>query len=318
MTLLNRFSSNRLIVSQDSANINDTPSSPSANIPPSPSITTSSTTITTNDDTHDDYHNNFDHDHNDHDENNNNNSTSTTTTTTSTITSTKSFISCLNTFNEVTSFNGSNLTSLLKRAMSIEELNDTSWLSSTLIDLVFSQFAKQYSNVDYLSIDFLLYTLNSKSNFEGLTDILGRILQYKQHRPVIFLWNQNNIHWTLIRANFLPTPELQLFEPMGKLPSRKKGTDHLSYRYVPRDVVRWLDLCYPLQTGQSWIKVSTSAITNQQQCNSFDCGVACLLYAEKCGLGQTKEIINTCTTQEDITLYRRDLQEFMKKMNQQP
>jgi hypothetical protein len=196
--------------------------------------------------------------------------------------------------------------------MSVEELDDTSWLSSTFIDLVMSQFAKQYPERDYLSMDFLLYLTNSKkqSQFNGLTDILGRVLQYNLQRPIIFLWNKGNIHWTLIRATFQPLPELQFFDPMGKLPSR---CGHLSYRYVPREVVRWLDSCCPLPTGKSWLTVSSSAITNQQQFTSFDCGVACLLYAEKCGLGDSKDEINNFTTQDDITLYRKNLQEFLRQ-----
>lgn len=223
------------------------------------------------------------------------------------------FVSCLSSFHEVTASNGSNLTGLLKRAMSMEELDDTSWLSSTFIDLVLSQFAKHYSDVDYLSMDFLLYLHDSKTNksdYDGLTDIMGRLLQYQLHRPIIFLWNKGNIHWTLIRAIFHPQPELQFFEPMGKLSSR---SGHLSYRYVPRNVVRWLDICSPLQSGKSWLTVSISAITCQHQYTSFDCGVACLLYAEKCGLGDSKEEINELTCQGDITSYRKDLQEFLKQ-----
>jgi hypothetical protein len=196
--------------------------------------------------------------------------------------------------------------------MSTQELGETSWLSSPLIDLVISQFAKRYPEVDYLSVDFLLFMLNSekKSHFTGLTDILGTLLQYQLRRPIIFLWNKGNIHWILIRATFYPSPELQFFEPMGKLPSR---CGHLSFRYVPRDVVRWLDTCTPLPSGKSWLTVSSSAITNQQQQTSFDCGVACLLYAEKCGLGYSKEAIDQGTTQDDITSYRKDLQDFLKQ-----
>jgi hypothetical protein len=197
--------------------------------------------------------------------------------------------------------------------MSVQELDDTSWLGSTFIDLVMSQFAKRYPEVVYLSVDFVLFMLNSekKNNFAGLTDILGRMLRYQlSRRPIIFLWNKSNIHWVLIRATFHPLPELQFFEPMGKLPSR---SGHLSFRYVPRDVVRWLDTCAPLLTGKSWLTVSTSAITNQHQHTSFDCGVACLLYAEKCGLGYSKEVIDQGTTQDDITSYRKDLQDFLKQ-----
>jgi hypothetical protein len=165
------------------------------------------------------------------------------------------------------------------------EIGDTSWLSSHMIDLVMSQFAKWYRDVDYLSIDFLPLALNpsAESNFEGATDILGRKLKYGRKRPIIMLCNSGNIHWTLFRINFKPVPELQLFEPMGK-PANRKG--QLSTRYVPRNMIMWLDTCCPLTDGRSWLAVTTSAITTRHQFTSFDCGVACLLYAEKCGLGQ--------------------------------
>jgi hypothetical protein len=65
----------------------------------------------------------------------------------------------------------------------------------------------------------------------------------------------------------------------------------------------------------SWLSVGNSAITNQQQINSYDCGVACLLYAEKCALMQPKEDINSLTTQNDISNYRRILQIFHKNMS---
>jgi hypothetical protein len=51
-------------------------------------------------------------------------------------------------------------------------------------------------------------------------------------------------------------------------------------------VIKWLDICCPLLDGKSWLTVGYSAITKQQQFTNFDCGVACLLYAEKCGQEQ--------------------------------
>ena len=51
-------------------------------------------------------------------------------------------------------------------------------------------------------------------------------------------------------------------------------------------VIEWLDVCCPLSDGKSWLSVGYSAITKQQQFTNFDCGVACLLYAEKCGQEQ--------------------------------
>ena len=55
-------------------------------------------------------------------------------------------------------------------------------------------------------------------------------------------------------------------------------------------MIEWLDMCCPLREGSSWLSVGLSAITNQQQVTNFDCGVACLLYAEKCGQQQVSEL----------------------------
>ena len=112
----------------------------------------------------------------------------------------------------------------------------------------------------------------------------------------------------MIRIILDPKPELQLFEPMGKPSARRTG---LNFRSVPRGVITWLDVCYPLRKKVSWQTVGISAITNQQQITSYDCGVACLLYAEKCGLGHTKEQINECTSQHDITEYRKVIKVFV-------
>lgn len=112
----------------------------------------------------------------------------------------------------------------------------------------------------------------------------------------------------MIRILFHPEPELQLFEPMGKPTARRIG---LNFRSVPRGVINWLDVCYPLKLKASWQSVAISAITKMQQFNSYDCGVACLLYAEKCGQGQTKEQIDACTNQEDITEYRKVIKTFV-------
>lgn len=75
--------------------------------------------------------------------------------------------------------------------------------------------------------------------------------------------------------------------------------------------MQWLDACYPCE-GTSWQKLACSAITVQHQFTGFDCGVACLLYAEKCGQDYTKEMINESTTQADITQYRRCVQHYVR------
>jgi hypothetical protein len=212
---------------------------------------------------------------------------------------------------------------ILRRAVSIRELDDDSWLSSSLIDLVISKFAKCYTNVHFMSIDFVVLSLSGitsdKNEMMKATDITGRIIDYNSEndnaKSIVFVCNSNNIHWNLIRVVRSPQPELQLFEPMGKPVSRHGG---LGFRDVPRCVVRWLDMCCPLASGGSWISTGVSAIKTQQQFTPFDCGVACLLYAEKCGLGQKHDEIHANTSQQDITDYRKVLQDFTRengKMN---
>ncbi|CAN0348689.1 unnamed protein product, partial [Hapterophycus canaliculatus] len=62
-----------------------------------------------------------------------------------------------------------------------------------------------------------------------------------------------------------------------------------------------------------WASRAYSAITRQQQTTGFDCGVASLLYAEKCGQGQMREDVDAWTTQSDMTEYRRALQRYVKE-----
>ena len=204
---------------------------------------------------------------------------------------------------------------LLRRSLSIRELDDESWLSSSLIDLVISRFARAYKNTHFMSIDFVVLALSTldRDDLEQATDLAGKKVDYSQSKmPIVFVCNANNIHWNLIRVIRSPKPELQLFEPMGK-PSNRHGG--LSFRNVPRNVIQWLDICCPLGGGISWLNVGISAITTQQQFTPFDCGVACLLYAEKCGQDQSSEDINLHTTQHNITEYRKILQTFTKRVS---
>jgi hypothetical protein len=205
---------------------------------------------------------------------------------------------------------------VLRRAVSHLEVDDKSWLSSSLIDLVISKLSRAYKNTYFMSIDFVVLSLSDENTtvaeLQQATDILGRKVDYvKDKRPIVFVCNSHNIHWNLIRVLREPKPELQVFEPMGKPVNRHGG---LGFRDVPRCVVRWLDMCCPLENGESWISTGVSAITNQQQFSSFDCGVACLLYAEKCGEGHTCEEINNSTCQQDLTEYRKVLQDFTRRL----
>ncbi|CAM9743525.1 unnamed protein product, partial [Choristocarpus tenellus] len=106
------------------------------------------------------------------------------------------------------------------------------------------------------------------------------------------------------------------------------------FRYIPREVFWWLDAAWPLEGGPSgttvgvgngvreygggkrhpvsWASRAYSAITRQQQKTGFDCGVASLLYAEKCGQGQMREDVDEWTTQEDMTVYRQALQKYIE------
>ncbi len=68
--------------------------------------------------------------------------------------------------------------------------------------------------------------------------------------------------------------------------------------------------CYPVEGG--WLSLAKSAIKLRHQLTGFDCGVACLLYAEKCGQGQARQDIQEWTDQAEITSYRVLLQRFFE------
>ena len=206
---------------------------------------------------------------------------------------------------------------LLRRALSIQELGDDSWLSSSLIDLVISKFSKTYTSCHFMSIDFVVLSLSSKNmaDYHTITDISGNPINYNEDTPIVFCCNSFDIHWNLVRVVRGANPALELFEPMGKPINRHGG---LGSRDVPRCVIDWLNACCPLADGKSWITVGVSAITLRQQLNHFDCGVAVLLYAEKCGQGLSTEDINTDTSQENISAYRRMLQDFTRRVENLP
>ena len=201
---------------------------------------------------------------------------------------------------------------LLRRALSIQELDDDSWLSSSLIDLVIGKFSKAYNKVHFMSIDFVALSLRNKS-FQGITDISGCVISYEESTPIVFIINSEGIHWQCIRVQRDKGKEcLELFEPMGKPEHRHGG---LGSRDVPRCVIEWLNSCCPLEGNKSWLSLGVSAITERQQLNSHDCGVAALLYAERCGLGHTAEEINT-VTQDDLSAYRQLLKAFTSRVQQ--
>ncbi len=69
----------------------------------------------------------------------------------------------------------------------------------------------------------------------------------------------------------------------------------------------------PLPTEGGWRARSKSAITWQQQGNGWDCGVACLLYAEKIGQGLEAETICNTTDQQQMSEHRAMLQRFLPR-----
>lgn len=180
---------------------------------------------------------------------------------------------------------------LLRRALSIQELESSSWLSSSFINLVLARLSKEYKSVQFLPVEFALLgsEFSTKLSCEEVIDISGRRLTYDDPTvPFVIVLNSANIHWNLLRVIRSPKPELQLYEPMGKPLSRHKG---LSFRNVPRSIISWLDACCPLGGVRSWISSGVSAITKPHQINSYDCGVACLLYAERCGQGHVSCLV---------------------------
>lgn len=139
----------------------------------------------------------------------------------------------------------------------------------------------------------------------------------RRMRPLVFFWNVGKNHWNLIKVTFGVQPGIELFEPMGKPTSRQSkgapGAVGLSLRALPRDLVPWLDASFPIEGG--WHSTTVSAIRNQHQETGFDCGVACLVYAEKVAQGMLKEDIERGTSQADITQFRTLLQRFFASVS---
>ena len=138
-----------------------------------------------------------------------------------------------------------------------------------------------------------------------------------KNKPLLFFYNAGGMHWVFVRVLMGLRKRIELYEPMGKpqKSSSRSGGVHgqatgyysegLSLRSVPRPLVLWLDAVCPLSTEGGWKVRSLSAITRQHQVNGFDCGVACLLYAEKSAQNFEAETICNGTEQSDITAYRR-------------
>ncbi|KAG2785581.1 hypothetical protein JG687_00008109 [Phytophthora cactorum] len=209
---------------------------------------------------------------------------------------------------------------LLQSAFGPEDrVDESSWITGTFIDLMLWKFASLYPAVHFMPTAFYHFHLEAAVKAAGspwrrrcrshrtkrdyqVRDVLGRVVDYDRDTPLVFIVNVGQIHWNLFRVQLSPTPKLQLFEPMGRLASRSG----ISYRSVPRAVIEWLDVCYPQY--KCWLERTVSAITDKQQISGFDCGVACLLYADKCGRGLSGEEINDEIDQQAITSFRKQLQ----------
>lgn len=172
------------------------------------------------------------------------------------------------------------------------DLSDTSWLSSSQIEVVISQFARCYPDTTFLSPDFAAFDISKEPKHLDI-DVLGNFIhpptcEYSDQRnPIVCVFNSRDIHWNIVRINFTPMRSLQLFEPMGKPTGRRvKPATSMSFRDIPATLIKWLDSRWPMANKESWLAVGTSVITTQQQYTTYDCGVACLLYAEKCAIGQ--------------------------------
>jgi len=124
---------------------------------------------------------------------------------------------------------------------------------------------REYPECHFMPIEFAAFRLRTMQTADMLqaTDILGRVIDYSQQRPVVFLANIANMHWNLLRVQHWPLKELQLFEPLGKPANRNAGkaggggsggsgtnsyrnSGGVSMRYIPQHIIHWLDTCWPL------------------------------------------------------------------------
>ena len=95
-------------------------------------------------------------------------------------------------------------------------------------------------------------------------------------------------------------------------PIKRNGGKGISARALPRAVIAWLDAVAPQPASGGWQACAVSAITEQQQFTGFDCGVACLLYAEKAAQRQAWQDIRAFTNQAEITEFRTTLYDYFR------
>lgn len=176
---------------------------------------------------------------------------------------------------------------MLARAISNPTLDAEQWLTASVMNLILTRIAEKHRQIAYFSEQFSYLKL-SMDDFAVLEDIIGRKLDVLKTSVDQYVWlvNNGNVHWCLARAILRPQRQLQLFDPLGNL-SRRKAPNN---RQIPRNIINWLNASFPFPDGESWQSCAIHAVTESHQQNSFDCGVACLLYAEKCGDSQVRRV----------------------------
>lgn len=172
---------------------------------------------------------------------------------------------------------------MLQRALSNPSLEAEQWLSASVMNLILTRIAEKHPHIAYFSEQFSFLKLSTE-DFDILEDIMGRKVQ-KLENVTQFVWliNNGNVHWSLARALLHPKRQLQLFDPLGNISRRKTPSN----RQIPRNIINWLNATFPCKDeDDTWQLHAIHAVTSSHQKNSYDCGVACLLYAEKCGESQ--------------------------------
>ncbi|KAA0172696.1 hypothetical protein FNF27_05796 [Cafeteria roenbergensis] len=144
--------------------------------------------------------------------------------------------------------------------------------------------------------------------------LLCTSLRQRVSAPVLFFWNPGNNHWNLVRVQTAPRPVIEVFEPFGTPSSRGsgRGGGGLSKRGVPPGLVTWLDAVCPVAGG--WQSRSLPAIPHRHQHTGFDCGVACLLYAEKAAQGMQRHDIAAGTDQREISRFRDVMRKYFERL----
>jgi hypothetical protein len=86
---------------------------------------------------------------------------------------------------------------VLRRAVSNFEVDDDSWLPSSLMDLALSKMSRAFPSVHFMSVDFVVLSLSgtktTRQDLEQATDISGRKVEYSgsnMNNPIVFVCNR--------------------------------------------------------------------------------------------------------------------------------